>query len=96
MNTTTALVTGANKGIGKEIARRLVADGWTVHVGSRDVERARTAVDEIGGGAVPLQLDVTDPGSVADAARVVTNAFLPAFGARHIRASSTSPAGPDR
>ncbi|WP_253829074.1 SDR family NAD(P)-dependent oxidoreductase [Prauserella aidingensis] len=72
MNTTTALVTGANKGIGKEIARQLVADGWTVHVGSRDVERGRTAVDELGGGAVPLQLDVTDSGSVADAARVVT------------------------
>ena len=33
MNDSTALVTGANKGIGKEIARLLVAEGFTVHVG---------------------------------------------------------------
>ncbi len=71
MNISTALVTGANKGIGKEIARQLVAAGLTVHVGSRDVERGQRAVDEIGGGARLLVLDVTDDASVADAARQV-------------------------
>ncbi|MDP9615017.1 MULTISPECIES: SDR family oxidoreductase [Streptomyces] len=71
MNDRTALVTGANKGIGKEIARQLVAEGLTVHVGSRDAERGRRAVREIGGGARLLVLDVTDADSVAAAAAQV-------------------------
>jgi NAD(P)-dependent dehydrogenase (short-subunit alcohol dehydrogenase family) len=71
MNDFTALVTGANKGIGKEIARQLVAAGFTVHVGSRDPERGQRAVDEIGGGARLLVLDVTEATSIAQAARQV-------------------------
>jgi NAD(P)-dependent dehydrogenase (short-subunit alcohol dehydrogenase family) len=71
MNDSTALVTGANKGIGKEIARQLVAAGFTVHVGSRDPERGRQAVDEIGAGARLLVLDVTEAKSIADAAQQV-------------------------
>jgi NAD(P)-dependent dehydrogenase (short-subunit alcohol dehydrogenase family) len=73
MNDSTALVTGANKGIGKEIARQLVAAGFTVYVGSRDPERGRQAVDEIGGGARLLVLDVTEAKSIADAAQQVGN-----------------------
>jgi len=64
----TALVTGASGGIGKEIARRLAAEGLTVHVGSRTLERGRTAVDEIGANARLLVIDVTDAASIADAA----------------------------
>ena len=71
MNDSTALVTGANKGIGQEIARQLVAAGFTVYVGSRDPGRGQRAVDEIGGGARPLGLDVTEAKSIADAARQV-------------------------
>ncbi|HET6501853.1 MAG TPA: SDR family NAD(P)-dependent oxidoreductase [Amycolatopsis sp.] len=71
MNDSTALVTGANKGIGKEIARQLAAAGLTVYVGSRDAERGRRAVDEIGGRSRLLVLDVTDATSIADAARQV-------------------------
>jgi NAD(P)-dependent dehydrogenase (short-subunit alcohol dehydrogenase family) len=71
MSHATALVTGANKGIGKEIARQLVAAGLTVHVGARDAGRGQRAVEEIGGGARPLVLDVTDSTSVAAAARQV-------------------------
>jgi NAD(P)-dependent dehydrogenase (short-subunit alcohol dehydrogenase family) len=71
MNDSTALVTGANKGIGKEIARQLVTAGFTVHVGSRDPERGQRAVDEIGGGARLLVLDVTEATSIADATRQV-------------------------
>ncbi|MEV7801655.1 SDR family oxidoreductase [Microbispora sp. NPDC088329] len=71
MNLSTALVTGANKGIGKEIARQLAAEGLTVYVGSRDEDRGRRAVEEIGGDARPLVLDVTDAESVAAAARRV-------------------------
>ncbi|MEU4091070.1 SDR family NAD(P)-dependent oxidoreductase [Streptomyces sp. NPDC026673] len=65
MDISTVLVTGANKGIGKEIARQFVQAGLTVYVGSRDAERAEQAVADIGGDARPLVLDVTDPVSVA-------------------------------
>ncbi len=68
MNDSTALVTGANKGIGKEIARQLAAAGIIVYVGSRDPERGQRTVDEIGGNARLLVLDVTDPYSVIFAA----------------------------
>lgn len=71
MNTSTALVTGANKGIGWHIARQLVDAGFTVHVGSRDPERGRLAVERIGVGARLLVLDVTDAASIAAAARQV-------------------------
>jgi NAD(P)-dependent dehydrogenase (short-subunit alcohol dehydrogenase family) len=73
MNDSTALVTGANKGIGKEIARQLAAAGLTVYVGSRHPGRGQRAVGEIGGNARLLILDVTDATSVADAAQQVDN-----------------------
>ncbi|WP_338596187.1 SDR family oxidoreductase [Saccharopolyspora sp. SCSIO 74807] len=68
MNDRTALVTGANKGIGKEIARLLAQQGCAVHVGSRDAERGRRAAEEIGRGARPLVLDVTDGDAIGRAA----------------------------
>ncbi|WP_269857532.1 SDR family oxidoreductase [Streptomyces sp. RPT161] len=68
MNDRTALVTGANKGIGREIARLLAAQGFIVYVGSRDADRGRQAAQEIGGGARPLRLDVTDAAGIAEAA----------------------------
>jgi NAD(P)-dependent dehydrogenase (short-subunit alcohol dehydrogenase family) len=71
MNDYTALVTGANKGIGRHIAGQLAAAGLTVYVGSRDPERGERAAAEIGGSARPLVLDVTDPASIAEAARQV-------------------------
>jgi NAD(P)-dependent dehydrogenase (short-subunit alcohol dehydrogenase family) len=64
----TVLVTGANKGIGREIARQLLALGHPVHVGSRDPERGAAAVADLGPGAHLLVLDVTDPRSIAAAA----------------------------
>lgn len=71
MDMTTALVTGANTGIGKEIARQLTSAGMVVYVGSRDAARGKQAVAEIGGAAELLVLDVTDATSVAEAARQV-------------------------
>ncbi|WP_028921772.1 SDR family oxidoreductase [Pseudonocardia acaciae] len=66
---TATLITGANKGLGFETARRLVAEGHTVYVGSRDAERGRRAAERLGARAV--QLDVTDDASVAAAAKTV-------------------------
>ncbi|MFE3225924.1 SDR family NAD(P)-dependent oxidoreductase [Nocardia sp. NPDC059228] len=66
---TTTLITGANKGLGFETARQLVAAGHTVYVGSRDAERGRLAAAEIG--ARSVQLDVTDDASVAAAAKII-------------------------
>ncbi|TDD39527.1 SDR family NAD(P)-dependent oxidoreductase [Nonomuraea terrae] len=66
---TTTLITGANKGLGFETARRLVAAGHTVFVGGRDPERARRAADALG--ARHVVIDVTDDKSVAAAVRDV-------------------------
>jgi len=71
MDKAITLVTGANKGIGKEIARQLAVAGLTVYVGSRDAARGERAVGEIGGDARLLVLDVTDDASIAGAARQV-------------------------
>ena len=55
-----ALVTGANQGVGLQIAKELVANGVKVLAGSRNFERGEAAANEIGAGAIALQLDVTD------------------------------------
>lgn len=62
---TTTLITGANTGLGKEVARQLVAAGHTVYVGARDEARGRAAAEELG--ARFVQLNVTDDASVAAA-----------------------------
>ncbi|MFE2427008.1 SDR family NAD(P)-dependent oxidoreductase [Streptomyces sp. NPDC059373] len=66
---TTTLITGANKGLGFETARRLIAAGHTVYIGSRDAERGRRAAEQ--SGARLVVLDVTDDASVAAAAKTV-------------------------
>ena len=71
---TIALVTGANKGIGYEIAAGLGALGWSVGVGARDEERREAAVEKLRAGGVDafgVPLDVTDDASVAAAARLI-------------------------
>lgn len=70
-----ALVTGANQGIGLQVAKELVADGATVLIGSRDFERGEAAAKEIGSGAIALQLDVTDQASISAAAERVGREF---------------------
>src|SRR5207248_6937644 len=66
---TATLITGANKGLGFETARRLVAVGHTVYVGSRDIDRGRRAAERLGARAV--RLDVDDDASVAAAVKTV-------------------------
>jgi len=67
---TTALITGANRGLGYETARQLAERGWTVLVGARDPERGRTAAGKLaaeGGDVRHVPLDVTDDDSVTAA-----------------------------
>jgi NAD(P)-dependent dehydrogenase (short-subunit alcohol dehydrogenase family) len=70
-----ALVTGANQGIGLQIAKDLAAHGFTVLVGSRNVERGEAAAIEVGPHAHALQLDVTDQVSITAAVERVRNEF---------------------
>jgi NAD(P)-dependent dehydrogenase (short-subunit alcohol dehydrogenase family) len=73
-----ALVTGANKGIGFEVARQLGQQGISVLLGCRDGDRGRRASDELcadGIDARPLDLDVTDPASIAAAAHEVDEIY---------------------
>lgn len=75
MTETIALITGANQGIGLQIAKDLAAAGVTVLIGSRDLERGEAAADEVGPAAAAIQLDVTDAQSVAAAADRVREAY---------------------
>jgi NAD(P)-dependent dehydrogenase (short-subunit alcohol dehydrogenase family) len=71
---TSVLVTGGNKGLGFEAARRLGEMGWAVFLGSRDEERGRVAAERLaddGVNVVLVPLDVTSDESVADAVRLV-------------------------
>src|SRR4029077_13760721 len=68
----TVLITGANKGIGHEVARQLAAKGFHVFVGARNAKAGRKAAEEIanrGGKAIFLEIDVANNDSVTTAAR---------------------------
>ncbi|HXK25280.1 MAG TPA: SDR family oxidoreductase [Myxococcota bacterium] len=69
-----AVVTGANKGIGLEIARQLARKGIRVYLGSRDEARGREAAEKLraeGLDVSPLRLDVTNERSVTDVVQQV-------------------------
>lgn len=70
-----ALITGANQGIGLQIAKDLASHGFVVLVGSRNLERGEAAARTIDGDAHALQLDVTDKSSIAAAANRIRNEF---------------------
>jgi NAD(P)-dependent dehydrogenase (short-subunit alcohol dehydrogenase family) len=59
-----ALVSGGNRGLGQEVARRLAEDGYAVVIGSRDLEKGRAAAAELGDNVSACRLDVTDPESI--------------------------------
>ncbi len=71
MTTSTALITGANKGIGLEIARQLGARNFAVWLGCRDQQRGEEAAESLRGEGIEancLVMDVTDAGSIRSAA----------------------------
>lgn len=63
---TVTLITGGNKGLGFETARRLIAQGHNVYIGARDIERGKDSADKLG--AKFIRLDVTDLASIHEAA----------------------------
>ncbi|MEV0903083.1 SDR family oxidoreductase [Actinoplanes sp. NPDC049802] len=65
-----AVVTGANRGFGRHLAAQLLERGAKVYAAARDADSVDLP------GAVPLQLDVTDPESVARAAKTAADATL--------------------
>jgi NAD(P)-dependent dehydrogenase (short-subunit alcohol dehydrogenase family) len=72
-NRPVALVTGANKGIGLQIAKDLAAHRFTVLVGSRNLEHGEAAAKTVGADARALELDVTNLASIAAAAERIRN-----------------------
>jgi NAD(P)-dependent dehydrogenase (short-subunit alcohol dehydrogenase family) len=65
-----ALVTGANRGLGRHFAAQLLERGAKVYAGARNPETVDLP------GAVPLQIDVTDPASIERAAKVAGDVTL--------------------
>jgi NAD(P)-dependent dehydrogenase (short-subunit alcohol dehydrogenase family) len=70
-----ALVTGANQGVGNEIAKALAAHGYLVYMGSRKLENGEKAAAEIGENAKALQLDVTDQKTIDAAVKLIENEY---------------------
>jgi NAD(P)-dependent dehydrogenase (short-subunit alcohol dehydrogenase family) len=65
------LITGANRGLGRELAAQLAADGDTVLLSARNGDAAAKAAAEIGGDVHPIQLDTSDEVSIEAAAKKV-------------------------
>lgn len=70
-----ALVTGANKGIGLQIAKDLARTGFTVLLGSRRLEHGEAVAGSVGADARAIQLDVTDRASIAAAAARIRETY---------------------
>jgi len=62
-----ALVTGANTGVGFQVANALANNGYTVYVGARNLQKGEAAVTQIGSNAKAIQLDITDTESITAA-----------------------------
>jgi NAD(P)-dependent dehydrogenase (short-subunit alcohol dehydrogenase family) len=71
-----AIVTGANRGLGKEVSRQLAEQGFMVLLTARSLQKAQDAVTELGQeNLIPAQLDVADPVSIATLYERVVDEF---------------------
>lgn len=66
-----ALVSGANTGVGFQIAKALVENEYTVYIGSRDLKKGKAAAELLAGAARPIQLDITDSDSINKAVKMI-------------------------
>jgi NAD(P)-dependent dehydrogenase (short-subunit alcohol dehydrogenase family) len=66
-----ALVSGGNRGLGREVARRLAENRYAVVIGSRDLDKGRAAAAELGDNVNARRLDVTDPESIETCIREI-------------------------
>ncbi|MDR0262435.1 MAG: SDR family NAD(P)-dependent oxidoreductase [Sphingobacterium sp.] len=73
--TKVALVTGANTGVGFQIAKALAENGYDVYVGSRNLQKGEDAAKQIGGKTQAIQLDITDPESIRHAVSEIAHDF---------------------
>ncbi|MDF2710021.1 SDR family oxidoreductase [Nonomuraea muscovyensis] len=70
-----SLVTGANRGIGKEVCRQLAGLGHTVLLTARSLEAATAAARELDADVHPMRLDVTDPAAAARLAQEIGDRY---------------------
>lgn len=70
-----ALVTGANTGVGYQIAKALANDNYLVFVGARNLQKGREAANSLGENAVAIELDVTNQTTIDDAVAQLTEKF---------------------
>jgi NAD(P)-dependent dehydrogenase (short-subunit alcohol dehydrogenase family) len=70
-----ALVTGANTGVGFQVAKALADNGYTVFLSSRDLQKGEAAVAEIGGDAKAIQINITDSTSITNAVKQIESEF---------------------
>ena len=68
-----ALVTGANTGIGLQLAKALAVNGYIVYAGARNSEKGEAAVAQIGGSSKAIQLDIVEPRSIDAAVKRIQN-----------------------
>ncbi len=75
MNTKIMLVTGGNRGIGREICRQLAALGHTVLLGSRDLKKGEEVAARMEGEVLPVKLEVTKEADINDLAAHIRDKF---------------------
>lgn len=70
-----ALVTGANTGVGFQIAKALSENNYIVFIGARDLEKGRTASSHLSENVIAIELDITKQDTIANAVKEINQKF---------------------